>query len=127
MRTEVTAYMAAGAGSALGAALRYWVSITAIGFFGPGFPWATLAVNILGSGLIVVLSRARWQAFWVTGFCGGFTTFSLFSLEVWELLSGGRVWLAAVYLGVSVTGWLLAAVWVNQLMRKKTGANRHPI
>ena len=121
MINKLTTYLAVGAGSALGAGLRYWVSITALGFFGPGFPWATLGVNVLGSALIVGFSRARWQAFWVTGFCGGFTTFSLFSLEVWELWQGERAWLAAVYLGVSVMGWLMAAGWVQHQMKQKNG------
>jgi len=121
MSNRVTTYLAVGAGSALGAGLRYWISMTALGFFGPGFPWATLAVNVLGSALIVGFSQARWQAFWVTGFCGGFTTFSLFSLEVWELWEREQPWLAAVYLAVSVAGWLMAAGWVQHCMMKKNG------
>lgn len=121
MINRVTTYLAVGAGSALGAGLRYWISMTALGFFGPGFPWATLAVNVLGSALIVGFSQARWQAFWVTGFCGGFTTFSLFSLEVWELWQREQPWLAALYLAVSVAGWLMAAGWVQYRMMKKNG------
>lgn len=121
MINRVTTYLAVAVGSALGAGLRYWISITALGFFGTGFPWATLGVNVLGSALIIGFSQARWQAFWVTGFCGGFTTFSLFSLEVWELWQGGASWLAAVYLGVSVTGWLMAAGWAQHQIVKKNG------
>jgi len=121
MINRVTTYLAVGAGSALGAGLRYWISITALGGGGTGFPWATLAVNVLGSALIIGFSQARWQAFWVTGFCGGFTTFSLFSLEVWELWQGELPWLAGVYLGVSVMGWLMAAGWVQHQMVKKNG------
>nr|WP_290822213.1 CrcB family protein [Halomonas sp.] len=121
MNRTLMMYLAVGVGSGLGAGLRYWMSMTAIEFFGSGFPWATLGVNVLGSALIVWLSRVRWQAFWASGFCGGFTTFSLFSLEVWVLWQGELPWLAVVYLGVSVMGWIMAAGWVQYLMVKKNG------
>ncbi|MGS2745161.1 fluoride efflux transporter FluC [Halomonas sp. LS-001] len=122
----VLIYASVGMGSALGAGLRYVITLGALAAFGPLFPWATLGVNILGSALIVGLSChaqnvpqghfARWHGFWVTGLCGGFTTFSLFSLEVWWLWHNGMPWLAAAYLGASVSGWLLAAGWVHHVM-----------
>lgn len=109
-------YMAVGVGSALGAALRYLVSLAA---WSPGFPWATLAVNVLGSWLVaafVALASGRasgrvasWQPFLVAGFCGGFTTFSLFSLETLQLLDQGHPWLALGYVLLSVPLWLTAA------------------
>lgn len=54
-----------------------------------------------------------WQPFLVAGFCGGFTTFSLFSLEILHLLSLGRPWLAAAYVAASLPLWF-AAAWHGQ-------------
>lgn len=126
---RLLAYASVGLGSALGAGLRYGITLGALTAFGPLFPWATLMVNILGSALIAGLSGqaqnvphghvARWQGFWVTGFCGGFTTFSLFSLEAWWLWHNAMPWLAGVYLVVSVSGWLLAAGWVHYVIMAK--------
>jgi len=110
------AYLAAGLGSALGAVLRYLISLAMVT---PAFPWATLAVNALGSWLIAVFAAyaarrttgrvARWQPFLVAGFCGGFTTFSLFGLEVLWLLEAGAPWRAAAYLLASAVLWFAAA------------------
>ncbi|WP_372609755.1 CrcB family protein [Halomonas sp.] len=109
-------YMAVGVGSALGSSLRYLISLAS---WSPGFPWATLTVNILGSWLIAAFVAyasgratgrvARWQPFLVAGFCGGLTTFSLFSLETLQLLDQDHPWLALGYVLVSVPLWLTAA------------------
>lgn len=117
-------YLVVGLGSALGSALRYLVSLASLAMFGPLFPWGTLLVNVIGSWLIgwlaTVISSgrlARWQPFLITGFCGGFTTFSLFSLETLHLITLGRPWLALAYVVVSVPLWLLAA-WHGQKMAR---------
>lgn len=112
-------YLAVGLGSALGSTVRYLVSLAAMTTLGPLFPWGTLIVNVVGSWLIAWLAAlnhrqalgrlARWQPFLMTGFCGGFTTFSLFSLETLHLVNLGQVWLAVVYIAVSLPLWLLAA------------------
>lgn len=109
-------YAAVGLGSALGASLRYGIALSMLG---PVFPWPTLLANGVGSWLIGALvaagtprlhSRvARWQPFLAGGFCGGFTTFSLFGLETLQLLNGGRPWLALSYGLISVPLWLVAA------------------
>lgn len=109
-------YLAVGAGTALGTSLRYPVSLA---LAGSTFPWATLLVNGLGAWLIAVFAAvaarhaagrvARWQAFLLAGFCGGFTTFSLFGLETLELLDGGHPWLALAYVLASVMLWLVGA------------------
>jgi len=74
-----------------------------------GFPWGTLAVNLAGSLLIGLCAGwgerqgASWIRPWLmTGFLGGFTTFSAFSLENMSLLREGRVGVALVYAGGSV-------------------------
>jgi fluoride exporter len=81
-------------GGAVGAVLRYATSL-ALPVPQGGFPWPTLVVNLVGSFLIGVvfglmgnqaLPQHPWQALLTTGFCGGFTTLSAMSLEVFFLL-----------------------------------------
>jgi CrcB protein len=110
-----------GLGGALGSNARYW-----LGRWFKAQPWAsdffwgTLFINISGSlllGLVVVLCRDRAGAGFLlfgTGFCGGYTTFSTFSLEVTELFQKGRVDLALLYVLSSVLGGFLAfwLVWI---------------
>ena len=97
------------AGGALGAAARYLVNVSAMRLFGPGFPWATLVVNVAGSFLmgvlVVALARRGGQhlaPFLMTGLLGGFTTFSAFSLDVATLYERGAVGPAAAYAAASV-------------------------
>ncbi|MBE9603264.1 CrcB family protein [Acetobacteraceae bacterium H6797] len=103
-------------GGALGSVLRYLVSVMALEWLGAGFPWGTLAVNIIGSALIGLLGglgvSGEWRLFLVTGCLGGFTTFSAFSLET-GLLFERSPGLALVYLGASIIGGLAAfgAAW----------------
>lgn len=106
-------------GGALGAALRYgiasWINVRAT----DAMPYGTLAVNLLGSLAIgwlwgVFSHQAqvplRLQLFLVTGLLGGFTTFSSFSLENWQLLQQGHVRTFLVYVLISNAGGLLLAV-----------------
>lgn len=94
-------------GGAVGASLRYLFGM--IPFKGMGvFPLSTLLINLLGSfliGFVVSLSgRAfgeRTTLFLKTGFCGGFTTFSTFSLENMTLIQNGNFGTAALYMGLS--------------------------
>jgi CrcB protein len=114
------AYLAVGAGSALGSVLRYGVSLLSQAALGGYFPWGTLIVNVLGSCLIgwlaATISRsphgqlARYQPLLVAGFCGGLTTFSLFSLETLYLVQLGQPGLALVYILISLPLWLGAAI-----------------
>lgn len=104
-------WLAVMAGGALGALSRYWMAGAVTRAVGPGFPWGTLAVNVLGAlimGLIVELAARRWslqpelRAFLTVGFLGGFTTFSAFSLETATMIERGD-WLAAgAYTAASV-------------------------
>lgn len=100
--------LAVAAGSALGGVARFAVGHAAGRWLGLGFPWGTLAVNVAGSALIGYLaanlgpqpSAARW--FWMTGICGGFTTFSAFSLETISYIRQGDTGRAALYVAASL-------------------------
>lgn len=112
-----TNLMQVALGGAIGASARYLTGVAAIRLIGPGFPWATLVVNIVGSflmgALIVVLahqSGTRWAPFLMTGLLGGFTTFSAFSLDAITLFERGQVLIAAAYVVASVLLSLAAIV-----------------
>lgn len=98
--------LAVAAGGAIGATGRFLMGKMMLKAMGPGFPWGTLTVNLLGSfaiGLIVTFMASRynmshhWQGFLVTGILGGFTTFSAFSLELGLMLERNEVTSAALY------------------------------
>jgi len=92
-------------GGAVGSTLRYLVSLGAASALGLGFPWGTLAVNVVGSVAIGALASLGVQGnAWlllVTGLLGGFTTFSAFSLETALLWQRGP-WLAVLYVAASL-------------------------
>ncbi|MBZ2187146.1 MAG: CrcB family protein [Bryobacter sp.] len=93
-------YALIGAGAALGGVLRYAVSSS----LAIPFPWQTLVVNATGGLLIGYLSNrlgGEARFLWITGFCGGYTTFSTYSMEVVTLIEQGRVGMAIVYAGTS--------------------------
>ncbi len=110
-----------GLGSGLGGALRYWLSGLVAEKIGETFPWGTMSVNVMGSlliGLLVafvdserILMSPGSRQFLMMGFCGGFTTFSSFSLQTFRLMqesewlhAGGNIFLSVVLcvLGVFV-------------------------
>ena len=101
----------ASAGGAIGAGVRYAVSQWFVARGWTEFPWATLSINVTGSvlmGLTVGLLMARTgmppelRVFLATGILGGYTTFSAFSLEVWQLAERGQMLAAGVYILASV-------------------------
>lgn len=123
MHRQARLYLAVGSGAALGSVARAATSLLVHHWLGPGFPWGTLVVNVLGSFLIglyatlsepdgrLMVSPATRQ-FVLAGFCGGFTTFSIFSLETLLLAERGAHGLAVLNVGLSVVLWLLA-VWIG--------------
>lgn len=116
-------YLAVGLGSGLGALLRGLVGQGLILGLGNAFVWGTLVVNLMGSWLIAAFATraairphgysARWYPFLAVGFCGGFTTFSMFGLEVVYLLDSARPLYAAAYVFASASLWI-AAAWHGQ-------------
>ena len=104
--------LAIAIGGALGAVSRHFVAGRVAALLGLGFPYGTLAVNVLGSflmGLLVELFALKlnlprpMQALLTTGFMGAFTTFSTFSMETVLLMERQTSFLALLYVVVSVT------------------------
>ncbi len=105
-------YALVAAGGAIGSVGRYWLAGAVARLTGPGFPWGTILINISGSFVIGALAgftagrggagTVSLQAFAMAGLCGGFTTFSAFSLQTVELLRVGQVWQAAANVIISV-------------------------
>ena len=98
--------LAIAAGGAVGSVSRHFVGAAALRLFGSGFPVGTMTVNVLGSftmGILAALFAFRWSGsdtmrlFLTTGFLGGFTTFSAFSLDVAVLWERGEVALTIAY------------------------------
>jgi fluoride exporter len=123
MQPVVRLYLAVGTGAALGSVARVLVSLALLGLLGYGFPFGTLTVNVLGSfviGLYATLTEPdgritagpATRQFVLSGFCGGFTTFSIFSLETLLLVEQQRFALAGLNVGLSIVLWLLA-VWLG--------------
>jgi fluoride exporter len=110
------ALMLVGTGGFLGSIARYVVALM-FAPLAPGFPFATLTVNILGSFLIgflgelavsTTLVSPEARLFLVTGFCGGFTTFSAYMFEHTALLREGQLFYAGIYLAGSIAGGIVA-------------------
>lgn len=132
MSASVTAAVALGSG--LGSLLRYTIGLWLGQPLLSQFPWATLTVNMLGSLLIgwitgVQLPAEHWfnsavcRQFMVTGFCGGFTTFSVFSLETLALLEQGRWSLAGAHIAATL-GLMMLAVIVGSALAGRYGSAR---
>ena len=114
-------------GGAVGASARYLTSVAAMRAFGVGFPWGTIAVNVVGSflmgALVVFLAHkeaTHFAPFLMTGVLGGFTTFSAFSLDALTIWERGQQGLAAGYVAASVILSLGAIVAGLALARSLT-------
>src|SRR5438034_3115956 len=119
-------YISVALGSVVGGVARYLISVLFVSQLGDGFPWSTLFVNVIGSfiiGFYAALSgpdgrlfaTPRQRQFVMVGFCGGFTTFSAFSLETLRLAHSGNVRAAFLNLVISIIGWLVA-VWMGHAL-----------
>ena len=115
------AYLWIAAGSALGGVTRHLCTDLSVRWFGTTFPWGTLFINVLGSfviGLFFALTAKEWDVsgnmklFVMTGFCGGYTTFSAFSLQTLNLIQAGEWLRASAYILGSVV-LCLVAVWAG--------------
>ena len=119
-------------GAGLGGVLRHGVNLTAARWFGTGFPWGTLAVNVVGSlvmgllaGYFAFRDGLNWtqhaRLFLTTGVLGGFTTFSTFSLDVVLLLERGETGSATIYALASLIVSVLALFAGLLLVRALAG------
>ena len=117
-------------GGALGAGARHLAGMAQLRWLGPGFPVATLFVNLLGSLLMGLLAgwlvlrggSEQMRLFLAVGILGGFTTFSAFSLELGLMLQRGELASAAAYVLASVLGGLLLLFLGLWLMRAGAAA-----
>ena len=120
-REEFSLYAFVAAGSVIGSVLRWLVGLA--------LPWGTLFVNITGSFAIgffagMTAPGGRWfvgprmRQFFMTGVCGGYTTFSMFSLETLRMLQQGKALEALGYIALSLVAWL-GAVWTGDALAVK--------
>ena len=114
-------------GGGLGAALRYALCLWIEARTGPGFPWGTFAVNASGCLAIGVIATLADEHAWVTpslrlllvpGLLGGFTTFSSFSMETWQLVQDGQLLTALANAAASLAVGLAAVVAGVQITRQ---------
>jgi len=120
-------FLPIAAGGALGAVMRYALGAYVMRHAGAGFPYGTLAANVVGSLLIGLLAayfmrqgvevKPTTQAFLITGMLGGFTTFSAFSLETFTMLNRGDAVSAFSYVGLSLILGLAACALGFMLLR----------
>jgi CrcB protein len=120
-------YLWVAFGGALGSVGRYWLSGVAARHVGETFPWGTIIVNVSGSlviGLFAALTGPEgrllvpeWfrHPFFMLGICGGYTTFSSFSLQTLTLASNGQ-WLHAGANVLISVAFCLLAVWIGHML-----------
>jgi CrcB protein len=140
MTNTAALYASVIAGSVIGGVLRALASIVINGALGAfpwaTLPWATLFVNVTGSfaiGFYATLTAPegrlfagpRQRQFVMTGICGGYTTFSMFSLETLRLVQAGNMTAAGLNVGISIVAWL-AAVWLGHALAGRLNRLRRP-
>jgi len=115
-----------GIGGGIGSIFRYLTSVIVTRYAPPAFPFATLVANVLGCLVIGVLlglferqqlTHPDLKFLFITGFCGGYTTFSTFASENINLVQSGNTLTAFLYIAASIVGSLLA-VWLGLSLTK---------
>lgn len=115
-----------GTGGFIGSILRFYISKFVQEAFFSTYPYGTFAVNVLGCLLIGLISgiaekgtwmAPEWRLFLTVGLCGGFTTFSTFSSESFQLLRDGQLLYALMYASFSLLT-CLAAVFAGYIITK---------
>lgn len=109
-----------GTGGFAGSVSRYLLTKFIATKWPMAFPWGTFSVNILGCFLIGIIMGMSFQSsintqtrlLLATGFCGGFTTFSTYSLEIFELYQRGEAGISMLYLFASILAGFLS-VWLG--------------
>jgi CrcB protein len=120
------AYLWVATGGAIGTVARFWINGVVSRHFGETFPLGTLTINVTGSfviGFFATLTGTdgRWlvgptfRTFFTIGVCGGYTTFSSFSLQTLNLVEEGE-WLYAGMNILSSVALCLVAVWLGHLL-----------
>jgi fluoride exporter len=126
-RQTAILYGCVAIGCVIGSVARYLVALALQ--LVPGLPWGTLFVNVTGSFIIGfygtlsgpdgrLFASTQQRQFVMTGICGGYTTFSSFSLETVRLLQSGKIVPALIYIVVSVVGWLVG-VWLGHVIASR--------
>jgi len=129
----MAAYLYIAAGGALGSIARYWMAGAIDSRLNTNFPWGTVLVNIAGSFAIGIFAAmaagdGRWgisdntRLFLIVGICGGFTTFSSFSLQTLTLLREGLLLKAGGNVAISVIV-CVAATWAGLALMQMIGKN----
>ncbi|WHU02681.1 MULTISPECIES: fluoride efflux transporter CrcB [unclassified Sphingomonas] len=104
-------------GGAFGSAARYLTGKLTLGWFGPDYPWGTLAVNLIGGFLMGMLAGTlakigqggeQWRLLIGVGLLGGYTTFSAFTLDLMNMIERGDYGMGLGYILASVVGSALA-------------------
>lgn len=104
-------------GGAFGSAARYLTGKLTLGWFGPDYPWGTLAVNLVGGFLMGMLAGTlakigqggeQWRLLIGVGLLGGYTTFSAFTLDLMNMIERGDYGMGLGYILASVVGSALA-------------------
>jgi len=127
-------YVWVAVGGAVGTVARFWCSGTAARLIGETFPWGTLVVNVVGSFVIGFAATAMGpdgrmfvgataRQFVMTGFCGGYTTFSSFSLQTLNLLNDGELLYAFGNVGASMA-LCFVSVWLGHILAVTLNAMR---
>jgi fluoride exporter len=127
-------YLWVALGGAIGTTARYWLSTVVARAFGETFPWGTLIINITGSFVIGffaaltgpdgrLFASSTVRQFVMVGICGGYTTFSAFSLQTLNLANDGEWARAGANIGLSVLLCLIA-VWAGVVLANLINAMR---